>query len=273
MNDAAERVGEETTLSYTLNNLKLFVHRVSFFQVFFFVVILLSVLEFFTGGRGGMHSMDDYAYGMWGVVLALIFLSVFFVLRYFPMKTRMEKRSGGILIAFAVALFTEMYGFPLTIFLLSSYLKVDIPLTHDWGHLLGALITRMGLGNGWLIVMLASNFLLIVGLYFVVKGWRQVYNAGGELVIDGVYARLRHPQYTGILLLTIGFLIQWPTLITLIMWPFLVASYYRLARTEEKLAGEKFGLEYLEYKKRVPMFLPSLKKRRGDVNVWVHGKS
>lgn len=238
------------------------VARKPFFSRVIFIMLLLVMTWGLLGG-GGMHSMDmdEYAYGYWGLVLVLIVLSVFFVTRYTPMRTRMEKRSGGILIAFAIALFTEMYGFPLTIFFLSSFLGVDIPLTHEWGHLLGALITSMGLGNGWLIVMVVSMILILIGLRFVINGWRQIYGAEGGLVTTGFYSKMRHPQYTGILLMTIGFLVQWPTLITLIMWPFLATSYYRLARTEERLAEEKFGSEYLDYKKKVPMFLPSIKRK------------
>lgn len=264
-NDDSENVGLENPSAHDLKKSRVDTKRISVFRVIFLILIFVMAWELL--GSGGMHSMDEYAYGYWGTVLGLILLSVFFVTRYLPMKTRMEKRSGGILIAFAVALFTEMYGFPLTIFFLSSYLGVDIPLTHDWGHLLGAIITRLGLGNGWFIVMVVSTILIFLGLRIVINGWRQIYWAEGRLVTTGLYSKIRHPQYTGIMLITVGFLIQWLTIITLIMWPFLMLSYYQLAIREEKLAEDKFGKDYREYKRRVPMFLPSVRLTRSDMNI------
>ena len=133
-----------------------------------------------------------------------------------------------------------MYGFPLTIYLLGHFVGIRIPLDHISGHLLGDLITYVGLGNGWFIVMTLSNVLLIVGIWLVMNGWERVYKSQGDLVIDGAYKYVRHPQYTGIFIITLGFMIQWPTLTTLILWPFVIAMYVRLARKEER--GRAQGL-------------------------------
>ena len=206
-----------------------------------------------------MHG--DYAYGNWGIVVTMIVVALFFAVRFVPMRTRLGKRSGGALIAFIVALFTEMYGFPLTIYLLSHFVGIEIPLDHISGHLLGDLITYLGLGNGWFIVMLVSNLLLILGIWLVMAGWEAVYGSEGKLVTNGLYAYMRHPQYTGIFVITLAFMIQWPTLATLILWPFVIAMYYKLARQEEADALEKFPVEYREYMARTPMFLPKLSLR------------
>ena len=166
------------------------------------------------------HDHQAYAYGAWGLVITMILVSTFFIVRFIPMRTRLGKRSGGTLMAFIVALFAEMYGFPLTIYLLSHFAGLQIPFDHISGHLLGNLITYLGLGNGWFIVMALSNVLLIAGIWIVMGGWEQVYKSQGELVTGGIYKYVRHPQYTGIFIITLAFMIQWPTLATLILWPF-----------------------------------------------------
>lgn len=200
----------------------------------------------------------DYAYGAWGIVITMILISLFFVFRFLPIRTRMEKRSGAALIAFLVALFTEMYGFPLTIYLLTHFVGIPIPLDHISGHLLGDFITWLGLGNGWFIVMLVSNVLLILGIWIVSAGWEQVHKSDGKLVTDGIYGYMRHPQYTGIFIITLAFMIQWPTLTTLILWPFVIGMYVRLAKREEQDVLAKYPEEYRDYMQRTPMFFPRL---------------
>ena len=167
-----------------------------------------------------------------------------------------------MLIAFIIALFTEMYGFPLTIYLLSSFFGINIPLTHVESHLLGTFFTSIGLGNGWLIVMVVSILLLILGVHYIAEGWKQVYNAKERSVTTGVYEQMRHPQYTGIYLVIIGSLIQWPTILTLIMAPFLIIIYYKLAKREESDIYKKFPKQYAQYAKKTPMFIP---KRLQDI--------
>lgn len=203
-----------------------------------------------------MH--DGYAYGAWGLVIMMVAIALFFIFKFLPMRTSMHKRSGGALIAFIVALFTEMYGFPLTIYFLTHWLGFRIPLDHISGHLLGDLMTYLGLGNGWFIVMLVSNILLILGIWLIADGWEKVYKSEGQLVTDGVYSYVRHPQYSGIYIVTLAFMIQWPTLTTLILWPFVIAMYYRLARKEERIAIDQFGDRYRDYMRRTPMFIPKL---------------
>ena len=209
----------------------------------------------------GIPIGEDYAYGHWGSMIVAVLIFSYFVVSFSrPMKKR-EWRNLGIYEAFLVALFTEMYGFPLTIYILTSVFGVSLSFGHTEGHLLAVLLSKIGLmelGRAWAFVMALSTLLLLIGFILVRNGWREIYHSTGELVTEGVYSRIRHPQYLGLLVITIAFLIQWPTILTVVMWPVLLVMYYHLAKKEEANLLEKFGDAYSEYLSRVPMFIPIL---------------
>jgi protein-S-isoprenylcysteine O-methyltransferase Ste14 len=203
-------------------------------------------------------------FGNWGLVLASVLIFTVFSLGFIvPFKHR-DWRSMGIYEAFLVALFTEMFGFPLTIYILTSFFGFNIPITLRGGHLFVSLLERAGFSHAYAAVHGVSVALILGGFAAIIWGWKKIFYSGDKLVKDGPYRYVRHPQYLGIYCIAVGLLLMWPTFLTLVMFPVLVGMYYRLARREEKDLEAKFGEEYLRYKKRTGMFLP-IRKARGRI--------
>jgi protein-S-isoprenylcysteine O-methyltransferase Ste14 len=206
------------------------------------------------------------SYGMWGLVVLNTAIFLIFAFSFTHPKTKRDWRSFGGFSAFIVALFTEMYGFPLTIYLFSGWLSAKFPsvnfLAHNSGHLFEDFFGWGG-DPHFGPFHIASYILIFYGFMLLAKAWAVLYKAQKEhaLAATGPYARVRHPQYIGFVLIMLGFFLQWPTLLTLIMLPVLIFMYTRLAKSEEKDAQKEFGLAYEKYKSDVPAFLPRLKKK------------
>lgn len=208
-----------------------------------------------------MHGESiSYAYGFWSLVIINVILFLFFILSFITPVKRREWRSMGVTTAFIIALFTEMYGFPLTIYILTVVLGSKYPTLNPFAHESGHLwVTFFGGGAIMLVLIhVISNGLILAGFFTMASGWRRIHKSKGELVTDGVYSYVRHPQYSGLFLITIGLLIQWPTLITFLMWPILIMAYYKLSRREEEEMEREFGDKYRKYREAVPMFIPRI---------------
>jgi protein-S-isoprenylcysteine O-methyltransferase Ste14 len=205
--------------------------------------------------------MSGYGYGLWGLAGVDSLLVVIFAVSFFHPQGRRDWRTLGGFAAFIVALFSEMYGYPLTIYLLSGTLGARLGLSHSSGHLWNDLIG--GQGDPHLSPFhLASYALIIAGFWLVAAAWRVLYAAqrSGELATSGAYARVRHPQYVGLLLIMVGFLVQWPTIPTLVMFPVLAMTYRRLAIREEREARQRFGERWDAYASHMPRMLPRTRR-------------
>jgi len=198
--------------------------------------------------------MAEYGYGSWDLVLMNVVLFGLFALTI-PFRKKRGRQSASAYLAFIAALYAEMYGFPLTIYILTWLLGYQNPLTHLSGHILAGIV---GEDLFFLFFHPLSVIMMLSGILLVVFAWSRIHSAQGALITDGVYAFVRHPQYLGFLLITSGMLVQWVTLPAALMWPILVFLYYRLAKEEEKEMEEAFGKEYITYKRRVSMFVPIL---------------
>lgn len=206
-------------------------------------------------------AMQDY--GLWSLVIINSPVFMIFAFSFARPQSARDWRSFGAFSAFLVALFTEMYGFPLTIYLLSGWLSSRLPgidfLSHDAGHLLEMMF-------GWKAnphlgpFHIASNVLIFGGFWLLATAWKVLYEAqrAHRLATTGAYARIRHPQYVGFALIMTGFLLQWPTLVTLAMYPVLMFMYGRLAKREEAEMLAQFGDAYRHYLAAVPAFMPRL---------------
>lgn len=201
------------------------------------------------------------AYGLWILVILNSAVFIIFAFSFFKPQSKRDWRSFSAFSAFIVALFVEMYGFPLTIFLLSGWLQTRAPgldlMSHDAGHLWETIFGLKG-DPHFNVLHILSTVLLIAGFWILASAWPPLYRAqkARQLATQGVYARLRHPQYVGFILIMLGFLAQWPTILTLVMFPVLVTMYVRLALFEEREAEKEFGQVWRDYAAHTPRFFP-----------------
>lgn len=199
--------------------------------------------------------------GAWIVTLFMIVIGSWVFYRYMVPKNWREWAGAGVVQAFIIALYAEMYGFPLTIYFLVRFFGLDRTTLNAslWS-------TLFGVGeSGMIIPMIIGYALLFIGIGLFAEGWRELYYAHEkkELATTGLYSLVRHPQYTGLFIALFGEgVVHWPTVFSLTLFPIIVIVYVLLARREEKHMFKEFGTKYLTYKERMPMFFPSRSKWR-----------
>ena len=210
-----------------------------------------------------MNETTAPGYGLWPLVIINAAVFILFAFSFTRPNTKRDWRTFGAFSAFLVALFTEMYGFPLTIYLLSGWLSSRYPgldlLAHNTGHLWNTLLGLNG-DPHFSAMHLYSEGLIAGGFILIGAAWKVLYQAQlmQQVATKGPYAFIRHPQYTGFILIMLGFLVEWPTVLTLLMFPILVTMYVRLARREEREAKSAFGEAYTRYATNTPAFFPRL---------------
>lgn len=204
---------------------------------------------------------SEPAYGLWGLVIVNSLVFILFAFSFFKPQTGRDWRVFSTYSAFIVALFVEMYGTPITIYFLSGWLQTRYPrldlMSHDAGHLWWTLTGQHGNPHMSVLHILSLVF-IVAGFWLLSTSWHVLYQAQRrhELASTGPYARIRHPQYVAFVLIMFGFLMQWPTLLTLLMFPVLVFMYARLAKAEERDSEQTFGDAWRSYAAHTPAFIP-----------------
>lgn len=194
--------------------------------------------------------------GQWGNVVLWLILGAVFLL-FTPFYKKSQRKPSGVYLAFIVAMAFEMFGIPMSMYIIGWIFGSKLPDGILWGH---TLIGYVGLSG-----MYIGSILMLIGVALVILGWNVIYkrywskeSGKGELVTEGIYRFIRHPQYTGFMMITLGMLLDWATVPMLIMWPIMAVLYYRLAKKEEGDMCVEFGQKYADYMQQTGRFLPRL---------------
>ena len=210
--------------------------------------------------------MNDPAsahFNQWGYMVIWIALFAMMLL-FVPFYKKSQRKPTRAYLAFIIALALEMFGVPLSMYVITWLVGTSLPDGVLYGHTLQPWIGHWG--------MVIGTAMMVVGVALVMIGWRIIYkrfwskeDGTGELVTNGIYAYIRHPQYTGFMLITLGMILDWATLPLLVMWPVLAIIYYRLARMEEHEMLKQFGENYQRYQAQTGMFVPKLFRKQSHV--------
>jgi protein-S-isoprenylcysteine O-methyltransferase Ste14 len=186
----------------------------------------------------------------WHIVILNIVLFISFLIPL-SFRRKIDWKEYGLVTAFFVSLFIEMYGIPLTVFFASEYIAesaVEIPNVVYQFNFLGVNIAMSH-------AMVYASVLMLLGMALIIIGWITLYkNIEEDKIVDiGIYSYSRHPQYLGFIFMIVGWLIGWPTILTVIFGPILIFIYVRVSLIEERELEDLE--EFKGYKDKVPFFL------------------
>ena len=130
----------------------------------------------------------------------------------------------------------------------------SIPIPLPWGIIIGVIL----LGLGFYVLIQALKALCVRRAF-----GKEIYQikAKSSLITQGIYAHVRNPLYLGVIIQLFGWFFILLFTFLLIMPFFFMLLFFFVARWEEKELIERFGEEYLTYKKAVPRFFPRFRTR------------
>ena len=205
-----------------------------------------------------MDAATSHFHNWFALVLFALIYGVF--IAFIPFYRKSQRKPGAAYLAFVIAYVLEMFGVPMSMYVIAWVAGHRLPDGILWGHTLNPWIGNWGMYVGAVVSL--------TGIALVVIGWQAIHThywskerGAGQLVTSGIYRFIRNPQYTGFLLITLGMMLEWATLTLLVMWPVLIVIYYRLARREERDMEAEFGDAFVDYRERTGMFLPRVGRR------------
>lgn len=202
-----------------------------------------------------METLESHFHNWFGVLFFIVLYGV--ILIFLPFYRKMDKKPRGTYLAFVVAFAIEMHGIPFSMWFISWVIGRNLPEGILWGHTLSSSIGYLGMYIN-IVLSITALAMILNGWYHIYKNYWSKEKGKGKLVTTGIYRYIRHPQYAGLLLLSLGMMIEWATLSLLILYPVMIVMYVRLAKREEKDMLNEFGDEYIDYIKRTKRFLPLL---------------
>ena len=200
-----------------------------------------------------METLESHFLNWFGVLFFVLIYGI--VIVTLPYYRKMKTKPKNAYIAFVIAFAVEMHGIPFSMYIISWIFGKKLPNGILWGHTLFGSVGYLG--------MYINIVLALIALIIIISGWKNIHKnkwskaeGQGKVVKTGIYKYIRHPQYTGLLLLSLGMLIEWATLSLILMYPIMIFMYYKLSKREEQDMIDTYGQEYINYMDHTKRFIP-----------------